>query len=127
MFVGIVSDLVHTGNPGFIAMINTPIVVVSDARRTAVIYSACIVPYGSDKLVSKISAIRRSSPWGRLLMEATPSSMVEASLGEHNIPPLSPCRKLVRIVYNPKHIVHTAHPISHPSRSPFTQENTLLP
>ena len=98
MFVDIVYALVHTGNPGFIAMINTPVVAVSDARRTSVIYSACIVPYGSDKLVLKIPAVSRSSPSGRLLMATTISSMVEALLGAHNIPPLSPCRQLVRIV-----------------------------
>ena len=50
LFVDIVSALVNTENSVIIAMINTQILVVPYVTWAAVIYSACIVPYGSDKL-----------------------------------------------------------------------------
>ena len=50
MFVDIVYALVNTENSVIIAMINTQILVVPYVTWAAVIYSACIVPYGSGKL-----------------------------------------------------------------------------
>ena len=53
MFMDVVSALVDTGNSVIISMINIPVVVVPDVTRSAVIYSACIVLYGSDKFSLK--------------------------------------------------------------------------
>ena len=53
VFMGVVDALVDTGNTVVISTINTPVVVVPDGKRSAIIYSACIVPYGSDKFSLK--------------------------------------------------------------------------
>ena len=53
MFMDVLDYLFDTGNTVIISMINTPVVVVPETRRSAVIYSACIVPYGSDKFSLK--------------------------------------------------------------------------
>ena len=53
MFMGVVYALVDTGNSVIISMINITVVVVPDIRRSAVIYSPCIFPYGSDKFSLK--------------------------------------------------------------------------
>ena len=53
VFMGVVDALVDTGNTVVISMINTPVVVVPDGTRSAIIYSACIFPYGSDNFSLK--------------------------------------------------------------------------
>ena len=53
VFMDVVYALVDNGNYVIISMINIPVVVVPDGTRSAIIYSACIVPYGSDKFSLK--------------------------------------------------------------------------
>ena len=112
MFVDVVYVLVYTGHAEIIAMINKQVVVVTYMTRAAIISSACIVTYSSTKFLLKFPATSRSSPWGRLLMAAKTSSMVEASLGANVIPPLPPFPHMVRIVYDPNQIVRTASCLS---------------
>ena len=53
IFMDVVDYLFDTGNTVIISMINIPVVVVPDMTRSAVIYSACIVLYGSDNFSLK--------------------------------------------------------------------------
>ena len=112
MLVDVVSALIDTVKYVIISMINRTVVVFTDTIRAAVISSACIVPYDSDKFSLRFPAISRSSPHVRLLIAATTYSMAEAFLGAHKIPPLPLCHQMVRILYNPKPIVRTASCLS---------------
>ena len=68
MLVDVVSALIDTVKYVIISMINRTVVVFTDTIRAAVISSACIVPYDSEKFSLRFPAISRRTCGDDLLM-----------------------------------------------------------
>ena len=101
MFVDVVAALIDTGNSGIIEMINIPVVVVPYVTRSSVIFSVCIVPYGSEKFALEFSGhkqiISTDTPtdfhnnifYGRCVIGGTLNSTASALLqdGKNSVQP----------------------------------------